>query len=234
VQSFAREDLNREHFDVVNQRHLNANLGAARLSAMFFPSVEVIQSLATASVIAFGGMLALGAGDVTPGVLVAFVLYVGRFFEPIRDLSQRYNAMQSAMAAGERIFELLDTPVTVTDAPDAIEMPPVRGDVRYESVGFSYIEGVPILSDINLAVQPGEVMAFVGATGAGKSTMINLLGRFYDVTEGRITIDGHDLRNVTMARFVPLLRHGAREHPLWPARRHRLRGRAGGAPGLRP
>ena len=198
VQSFAREDLNREHFNVVNERHLNANLGAARLSAMFFPSVEVIQALATASVIAFGGMLALGEGDVTPGVLVAFVLYVGRFFDPIRDLSQRYNAMQSAMAAGERIFELLDTPVTVTDAPDAIEMPPVRGEVRYENVSFSYIEGVPVLSDINLEVKPGEAVAFVGATGAGKSTVVNLLGRFYDVSAGRITIDGHDIRSVTM------------------------------------
>jgi len=198
VQSFAREDMNIEHFDEVNKRHLNANLQAARLSAMFFPSVEVIQALATASVIAFGGMLALGEGDVTPGVLVAFVLYVGRFFEPIRDLSQRYNAMQSAMAAGERIFEMLDTPVTITDAPDAIEMPPVRGEVRYENVSFSYIEGVPILSDINLVVQPGEAVAFVGATGAGKSTIVNLVGRFYDVTSGRITIDGHDIRNVTM------------------------------------
>lgn len=197
VQSFAREDLNRVHFDEVNERHLNANLDAARLSAIFFPSVEVIQALATASVIAFGGMLALGEGDVTPGVLVAFVLYVGRFFEPIRDLSQRYNAMQSAMAAGERIFEMLDTPVTVTDAPDATELPPVRGAVRYEHVDFSYVEGVPILSDVDLTVQPGEVVAFVGATGAGKSTVINLLGRFYDVSGGRITIDGRDIRSVT-------------------------------------
>jgi ABC-type multidrug transport system fused ATPase/permease subunit len=198
VQSFARENLNRDHFDGVNKRHLNANLDAARLSAIFFPSVEVIQALATASVIAFGGMLALN-GDVTAGALVAFVLYIGRFFEPIRDLSQRYNAMQSAMAAGERIFEMLDMPVTITDAPDAVTLPPVRGEVRYENVSFSYIDGVPILQDINLTVQPGEVVAFVGATGAGKSTVVNLLGRFYDVTQGRITVDGHDIRQVTMA-----------------------------------
>lgn len=198
VQSFAREDLNQANFDLVNQRHLDANLTAARLSAFFFPSVEVIAALASASVVAFGGLLALG-GSVTPGVLVAFVLYVGRFFEPIRDLSQRYNAMQSAMAAGERIFELLDTPVTIVEAPDATEMPPVRGQVRYENVGFSYIDGVPILKNIDLSVQAGEVVAFVGATGAGKTTMINLIGRLYDVTSGRITIDGIDIRTVKSA-----------------------------------
>jgi ABC-type multidrug transport system fused ATPase/permease subunit len=160
--------------------------------------VEVINAMSTASVIAFGGMLVLN-GHLTPGELVAFVLYIGRFFEPIRDLSQRYNTMQAAMAGGERIFELLDTPVSLTDAPDAIEMPPIRGEVRYENVGFSYIDGVPILKNINLEVKPGEVVALVGATGAGKSTMVSLLSRFYDVTEGRITIDGYDIRKVTMA-----------------------------------
>ena len=198
IQSFAREDLNLKRFDEINTRHLNANLDAARLSAIFFPSVEVINAMSTASVIAFGGMLVLN-GHLTPGELVAFVLYIGRFFEPIRDLSQRYNTMQAAMAGGERIFELLDTPVSLTDAPDAIEMPPIRGEVRYENVGFSYIDGVPILKNINLEVKPGEVVALVGATGAGKSTMVSLLSRFYDVTEGRIMIDGYDIRKVTMA-----------------------------------
>lgn len=198
IQSFARENLNLERFDGTNRRHLDANLRAARLSAMFLPGVEVINALATASVIAFGGMLALN-GHLTPGALVAFVLYIGRFFEPIRDLSQRYNTMQAAMAGGERIFELLDTPVTLTDAADAVEMPAIRGDVHFDNVGFSYIEGVPILNDIELHVQPGEVVAFVGATGAGKSTVVSLLSRFYDVTSGRITIDGYDVRQVTMA-----------------------------------
>ncbi len=197
VQSFAREDLNCQKFDEINKRHLDANLRAAKLSAIFFPSVEVINALAIASVIAFGGAMALD-GRLTAGVLVAFVLYIGRFFDPIRDLSQRYNAMQSAMAGGERIFELLDIPVSINDAPDAASLPPVQGEVRYENVSFSYIEGVPILKDIVLTVKPGEVVALVGATGAGKSTVINLLGRFYDVTEGRITIDGHDIRTVTM------------------------------------
>lgn len=198
IQSFARENLNLERFDATNKRHLDANLDAARLSAMFFPGVEVINAMSTASVIAFGGMLALN-GHLTQGALVAFVLYIGRFFDPIRDLSQRYNTMQAAMAGGERIFELLDTPVTLTDAPDAVEMPSIRGEVHYENVGFSYIDGVPILSDINLDVKPGEAIAFVGATGAGKSTMVSLLSRFYDVTSGRITIDGYDIRKVTMS-----------------------------------
>jgi len=198
VQSFCREDTNLLNFDRVNMRHLNANLDAARLSALFFPAVDVIGATATAMVIAFGGWQAL-LGSLTPGVLVAFVLYVGRFFEPIRDLSQRYNTMQSAMAAGERIFEMLDTPVAIQDAPEAIELPPIRGEVRFENVSFSYVEGIPVLEDINLTVRPGEVVAIVGATGAGKSTLVSLLGRFYDVTSGRITIDGHDIRQVTIA-----------------------------------
>ncbi len=198
IQSFARENLNLERFDATNRRHLDANLSAARLSALFLPGVEVINALSTASVIAFGGMLALN-GHLTAGALVAFVLYVGRFFEPIRDLSQRYNTMQAAMAGGERIFELLDTPVTLSDAADAVEMPAMRGDVHFDNVGFSYIEGVPILHDVELHVQPGEVIAFVGATGAGKSTVVSLLSRFYDVSSGRITIDGYDVRQVTMA-----------------------------------
>lgn len=197
IQSFARENLNLQRFDVTNRRHLDANLSAARLSALFFPSVEVINALSVASVIAFGGVLVLN-GHLTPGVLVAFVLYIGRFFEPIRDLSQRYNTMQAAMAGGERIFELLDTPVTIEDAPDAVDMPPIAGAVHYEDVTFSYIDGVPILKDIELEVRPGEVVAFVGATGSGKSTMVSLLSRFYDVTEGRVTIDGYDVRKVKL------------------------------------
>jgi ABC-type multidrug transport system fused ATPase/permease subunit len=197
VQSFGREDLNQQRFDEVNRSHLDANLYAARLSAVFFPSVDLIGAIATALIIWYGGTQVLGQ-QLTAGALVAFVLYVGRFFDPIRDLSQRYNTMQSAMAAGERIFEMVDTPVEIADAPDAVDLPTMRGEVRFEDVSFGYDGETMVLKDINLAVQPGEMVAFVGATGAGKTSMINLIGRFYDVSRGRITVDGHDLRYIQM------------------------------------
>lgn len=198
IQSFAREDYNREMFRQVNQDNLAANTAAARLSAIFFPSVDALDALATALVVWYGGTQVLD-GQLSAGSLVAFVFYVRRFFNPIRDLAMRYNTFQAAMAGGERIFNLLDTPPDITDAPDAKEMPPITGRVVFEHVTFGYEENEPVLHDINLDVQPGETIAFVGPTGAGKSSMINLLGRFYDVWSGRITIDGIDIREVTLA-----------------------------------
>ncbi len=198
IQSFAREDYNRSMFRDVNRENLAANTAAARLSAIFFPSVDALDALATALVVWYGGTQVLD-GQLSAGALVAFVFYVRRFFNPIRDLAARYNTFQAAMAGGERIFALLDTPPDITESPNARELPPITGHVVFEHVTFGYEENEPVLHDINLDVQPGETIAFVGPTGAGKSSMINLLGRFYDVWSGRITIDGVDIREVTLA-----------------------------------
>jgi len=197
VQSFSREERNYHHFaNEVNLDNLNANLSSALLSSVFFPTVDFIGSLALGLVVWIGGTQALGQ-TITPGVLVAFVLYIDQFFNPIRDLSQRYNTFQSTMAGGERIFEVLDTAAEIVDAPDAIEMPRIDGRVTYANVDFAYEDGVPVLSHVSLDVQPGQVVALVGETGAGKSSLVKLLGRFYDVTGGRICIDGIDVRAVT-------------------------------------
>ncbi len=199
IQAFAREAENDRRFrEGPNAEALRTGLEAARVAAVFFPSVDFLNSLATALVVYFGGRAALGA-HLTPGVLVAFVLYIDRLFEPIRSLSQRYDQFQSAMAAGERIFNLLDTPPEVQDAPDAVPLPPIRGAVRFEQVSFRYPDdpGTPILEQVDFQVAPGETVALVGETGAGKTTIVKLLARFHDPTEGRVLVDGYDLRTVT-------------------------------------
>jgi len=137
---------------------------------------------------------------ITAGVLVAFILYIDRFFDPIRDLSRRYDALQSTMIGWERILGLLDTPVEVQDAPGAVELPGLRGEVSFEHVSFHYSDDLaPILSDIDLHIRPGETVALVGETGAGKTTLVKLLSRFHDPTDGCIRVDGYDLRTVTQA-----------------------------------
>ncbi|MCD6290185.1 MAG: ABC transporter ATP-binding protein, partial [Anaerolineae bacterium] len=192
VQAFTREALNLKQFvEEVNRNYLHAQLKAAKLSAIFFPSIDFLGSTAIALAIGFGGSAVLGK-QVTPGVLVAFIMYIDRFFNPIRDLAQRYNTLQLAMAAGERIFNLLDRPPDIQNKPGAIELPPIKGEVIFDHVHFAYEEGVPVLQDINLHVKPGQMVAFVGATGAGKSSLALLLGRFYEVSSGRILIDGYD------------------------------------------
>jgi ATP-binding cassette subfamily B protein/subfamily B ATP-binding cassette protein MsbA len=198
VQAFSRQKTNYERFSQqVNQNNLDKSLQAARVGTAFPAVIEMLGSLATALVIGFGGAAALG-NQITPGVLVAFVLYVDRFFQPIRDLSRRYDTFQSVMAGGERIFNLLDTSVEVKDDPKAIKMPPIRGEVSFVDVNFHYADDpTPVLIDINLHIRPGETVAFVGETGAGKTTMIKLLARFHDPVAGRVCIDGVDLRSVT-------------------------------------
>ncbi len=200
VQAFSREDYNYAYFrQQPNLYHRQSKLEAARLSAIFLPGIDLLGALATAIVVGVGGAAALG-GDITAGILVAFTLYINRFFEPIRDLSRRFDTFQSAMAGGERIFALLDTPIQVQDAPDAVEMPPIRGEVRFDGVSFRYDEeDAWVLRDINVHVGAGETVALVGETGAGKTTFIKLLARFYDPTEGRILVDGIDIRTVTQA-----------------------------------
>ncbi|HET9014359.1 MAG TPA: ABC transporter ATP-binding protein [Thermomicrobiaceae bacterium] len=196
VQAFTREQRNMRVFDEINEDNLDASLWAARLSAVLFPVVQIVQAMATALVLFVGGRLVLGASGLTIGELFSFVAYITRFYDPISDLSQRYNTMQAAMVAGERIFGLEDVEPEIVDVPDARPLPAVNGAVTYDNVVFGY-ERKPVLKGISLDVAPGESIAFVGETGAGKSSMINLLARFYDVWEGAIRIDGLDLRDVT-------------------------------------
>ncbi|MBM3935451.1 MAG: ABC transporter ATP-binding protein [SAR202 cluster bacterium] len=196
VQSLNREEANIKRFGKSNTENLDANLEASRVSAILFPTVELLTSLGMALVVLFGGIMVL-EGNLEVGVLVAFALYIQRFFEPVRNLTQEYSGLQRAMVSGQRIFEILDITPDVEDKPGAVELPPVKGHIRYEGVGFHYSKDTPVLQEINLEVQPGQTVAFVGPTGAGKTTMVSLLLRLYDVTEGKITIDGHDLRDVT-------------------------------------
>ncbi len=202
VQAFNRQQVNyRFYRDEVNRNNLDKNLQAARVAASFPASIELLSAIALGLVIWLGGRAALGpesAGGITPGVLVAFVLYINRFFDPIRDLSRRYDSLQSTMAGSERIFALMDTEAEVQDRPEAITLPDIRGQVCFEGVSFHYADDPSlVLKDISLQVEPGQTVALVGKTGAGKSTLVKLLSRFHDPTAGRILIDGYDLRAVT-------------------------------------
>ncbi len=200
VQAFSRQGHNYHNFSTyTNRYHLQQGLAAAKLVSFFVPVVDVLGAVATALVVWLGGAAVLG-NEMTAGVLVAFVLYIGRFFEPIRDLFRRFDTLQSTMAGGERIFTLLDTPVDVQDAPDAGTLPVIEGEVRFEGVSFHYSDDPsPVLCDIDLIVRPGETVALVGETGAGKTTIVKLISRFHDPTGGRILVDGRDLRSVTQA-----------------------------------
>jgi len=195
VQSFTREGTNLRSFDGLNLANFDTNRDAARLSSILFPIVSLVGSVATALVLILGGRLVFNT-SLTIGELVLFIALIDRFFEPIRDLSQQYTVLQATMAAGERIFEVLDVEPEVKDAQGAIALPPIVGKVDFNGVSFGYGQKT-ILRDIDLHVRAGETVAFVGETGAGKSSMINLLMRFYDVWDGSLTIDGHDLRTVT-------------------------------------
>jgi ATP-binding cassette subfamily B protein len=196
VQSLNRQDENLKHFDGLNQEFLDANLEASRFSGSLQPIVEFLTGIGMGiGVILVGGML-LQRGQVEWGVLIAFALWVQRFFEPIRQLTMQYSQLQRAMAAGVRIFELLDVRPEVQDASGAPAMPTIKGEIRFDQVSFHYVPGVEVLKDISLHIRPGETVALVGATGAGKSTLATLLHRFADVTQGKITIDGYDIRAV--------------------------------------
>ena len=200
VQAFSRQAYNYNKFaDYVNRYHLERAVDAARLASFFSPVVDVLGAIATALVVWFGGTAVLGE-KITAGVLVAFVLYIDRFFDPIRDLSRRFDALQSTMAGGERILALLDTDIDVQDASNARDLPVLKGEVKFDHVSFHYSDDPqPVLTDINLHVHPGETVALVGETGAGKTTIVKLLSRFHDPTAGRVLADGHDLRDVTQS-----------------------------------
>ncbi len=200
VQAFSRQKQNYQQFrDYVNRYHLERAIVTARISSVFSPSVDILGAIATGLVVWLGGTAVLGA-TISAGVLVAFILYIDRFFDPIRDLSRRYDALQSTMIGWERIMGLLDTIVEVQDDPKAGQLPSLQGEVRFEHVSFHYSDDpAPILSDINLQIAPGETVALVGETGAGKTTLVKLLSRFHDPTGGGIQLDGYDLRTVTQA-----------------------------------
>ena len=198
VQVFGRERRNYEQFDHINSGHRDAHVASIVYYATFYPAIELLGSVATALLIWYGGGRVV-QGTVELGALVAFLQYSQRFFKPISDLSEKFNVMQSAMASSERIFDLLDTPPLVTSPPDP-KSRPMRGGghIRFEHVWFAYRDDEFVLRDVSFEVSPGERVGVVGATGAGKTTLINLLMRFYDVNQGRITIDGIDIREMKL------------------------------------
>jgi ATP-binding cassette, subfamily B, bacterial len=196
VRAFGQEQRHRSRFAELNDQNRAANMRTVNLNAAYFPSVELLSAVATAAILLYGGNQVLD-GAATIGVLASFVFYLQSFFDPIQSLSQLYTTYQAGMAALDKIFELLDEQPDIVDRPDAVELPRVRGEIDFEDVRFSYDGEQPALSDVSLHVPPGQTVALVGATGAGKSTLAKLVARFYDPDGGRVLVDGHDLRDVT-------------------------------------
>jgi len=196
VQAFRRERANEKNFRSVNAYYREANQETVVLNGLYFPFVDFLSALATAIVLGYGGYLVFG-GNLTAGTLFAFVLYISNFFDPVQQLSQLYNTFLSAVAALDNIMNVMDEDPEVRDKPGAQELERIDGDVRFETVRFGYGTGPEVLHGIDLDVPAGTTVALVGHTGAGKSTIAKLLARFYDPLEGRLTIDGVDLRDVT-------------------------------------
>jgi len=208
AQAFSREEADRQRFAELNAANRDANVSAVGITSAFSPAMDVLSTVSIAIVMGFGGYLTI-IGLATIGVVVSFLRYVQQFFRPVQQISQVYAIFQAALAAGERIFDLLDEPLDLTDAIDAREMLTIEGWVVLEGVDFAYAgrgggngrtgDGEAVLNAVSLSAQPGQTIAIVGPTGAGKTTLVNLLGRFYDVTDGRVLIDGTDVRAVTRA-----------------------------------
>lgn len=196
IQAFAQEGASQERFSEVNSANRDANVSAMSLSFIFLPTVDFLSMVATATVLLFGGW-AVAQGQLTLGVVVAFLAYVSRFFAPVQELSQLYTTMQAAMAGGERVLDLLNTKPAVADPADGREMPPILGRIVLENVNFAYKADEPVLRDVNLVIEAGQTVALVGPTGAGKTSIAALIARFYDVSTGSVTIDGVDVRAVT-------------------------------------
>ena len=197
VRAFGQEGRHKSRFAELNDEYREANMKTVYLNAAYFPAVELLSAVATAVILIYGGNQVLDGHGVTIGVLASFVFYLQSFFDPIQSLSQLYTTYQAGMAALDKIFELLDEEPDIADSDDAVELPRVRGELRFEDVTFSYGGDAPALDHVSLVVPPGQTLALVGATGAGKSTLAKLVARFYDPDEGRVLIDGHDLRDVT-------------------------------------
>jgi ATP-binding cassette subfamily B protein len=196
TQAFCRQETNLASFDQLNRAFRGAIMRSIRIGAAFAPTMDFISALGTALLLVVGGGMVL-SGNLTTGALVAFLAYINQFFTPIRDLSVRYNTLQAAMAASERIFALLDTHPEIVDAPDAQVLPPLTGSIAFDRVQFGYTPPRLVLKDLDLDIRPGEHVAVVGPTGAGKTSLISLACRFYDVSAGRILVDGRDVRDVT-------------------------------------
>jgi ATP-binding cassette subfamily B protein len=199
VRAFGQERRHEGQFAELNDEYRDVNMRTVRLNAAYFPSVELLSAVATAVILLYGATQVGGAEGITIGVLASFVFYLQSFFDPIQQLSQLYTTYQAGMAALDKVFELLDEEPDVVEHPAASELPPVRGEIDLDDVSFSYgTEGAAYaLRDVSLTVPPGQTVALVGATGAGKSTLAKLVARFYDPTRGRVTVDGHDLREVS-------------------------------------
>jgi len=198
VQGMGREAVNLRLFEEKAADNLDAQLHGTRLAQLMVPIVDTLTGGAMGIVVVFGGMAVLdGALDL--GVMVAFLFYVQRFFDPIRSLTMQYSVMQRAMASGQRIFEVLDVPIAVVDRPDALDPETIDGSVVFEDVTFGYVKGVPVLRNVSFEARPGKTVALVGPTGSGKSSTMALAHRFYDVGGGRVLVGGHDVRDLTQA-----------------------------------
>ncbi|MBM3801668.1 MAG: ABC transporter ATP-binding protein [Acidimicrobiia bacterium] len=220
VQLFSHEERSFRRFEAINRVHLKANLDSVMAYSLFYPAVEIVSALAIALMIWYGGGQVLQK-ELTFGALVAFIQYSEKFFRPIADLSEKYNILQSAMASSERIFKLLDTPVDIRQPERPLRLSEIRGEIEFRNVWFAYgkVESKPaanreasgsdgrrtewdwVLRDVSFRVQPGESIAIVGHTGAGKTTLTSLLMRFYDVQRGQILLDGHDIRQLDLRQL---------------------------------
>jgi ATP-binding cassette subfamily B protein len=201
TQSMNRESINLSQFEELNKEHLDANVEASKLTAGLMPSVELLTAIAFGLLIVIGGKMEQD-GSLQLGTMVGFALYVQRFFEPIRALVMQYAMMQRAMTAGMRIFELLDVEPELVDSPSALTLPPIQGKVEMKNVSFHYAPSVEVLHNVSLDIEPGQRVAIVGRTGAGKSTIVALMARFYDVTDGSIQVDGYDIRDIKRATLA--------------------------------
>ncbi|HLY08201.1 MAG TPA: ABC transporter ATP-binding protein [Planctomycetota bacterium] len=194
IQTFGREQQCLERFRTRNRDHRDSATAAVFAYSLFYPGIECLFSLSVALLVWVGGQGILD-GTLTFGAFMAFWYYVHKFSMPIREIAEKYNILQAAMASSERVFTILDTPVDVADRSDAVPAPPLRGEVEFDHVWFSYDGKTPVLEDLSFRIEPGRSLAIVGITGAGKSTIINLLLRFYDPVRGSVKIDGRDLRD---------------------------------------
>ena len=200
IKAFTKEQDAIREFREANIQDFQANIQAAKVEGTFFPTIQMIQAAGTGIIMLYGGMLAfsgaLGTLEDAVGTLITFLLYVGRFFGPVFDLTNFYNSIQSALAASERIFELIDTEPKIKDSEDAVEMPPIKGEIVFENLTFGYNPEHPVLHNISFRIKPKETVALVGPTGAGKSTIIKLISRFYEPQSGTVKIDGYDIKKV--------------------------------------